>query len=437
MEEQTVINRINGSSMATTGKNLNGKLVYYLKNGQALYWCSFFILILIEFLLGGQLSKILTKDNYSLYVNVLNTLPFYNVVVNFGLSYGIVYIVAYNPDIKFRLFRQTLKLQTAWYIILVAVHLAIFFIFNNAYVESLLITVVISYTYSYRLNINALFLATRFYNKAAIANALQKVSLITVFIVIYYISYLKQLLNDRFLIVYPFIELGVVLLYLIIFWQTNRLSLRSQKINYQKRILKYSKFAMFNNGLNLLSYIIIAFIIRSSHIDINIQIIFMLCIVFFRYTGVAIAPVFSIMNPLFTSIKNDTAGIKKLYIKYCIIISVMSLLALITCRLFFSFIIDHFYAISYRDLPGYFYFFCYMIPLLFINSLNSSVLAALGKIKYTFKTEVVCTIVLLAFFFYNLLSPITIYNVFYYIVLAHLCVKFLMLCYGTYTEIKK
>lgn len=437
MEEQTVTNRNTGSHVATTGKNLFGKLLYYLKNGQALYWFSFFLLILIEFLLGGQLSKILTKDNYSLYVNVLNTLPFYNVVVNLGLSYGIVYIVAYNPGIKFQLFRQSVKLQTAWYIFLVAVHLSIFFIFNNVWTESLLITILISYTYSYRLNINSFFLATRSYNKAALANALQKVALVVIFIVIHYVSTLGQSLNNNFLPVYPTIEFGVVLLYFIIFWQTNYQSVKSSKINYQNRILKYSKYAMLNNGFNLLNYTIIAFIIRSAHIDFNIQIILLLCVVFFRYTGVAIAPVFSIMNPLFTAIKNDTAGVNKMYRKYYVIILVMSLCTLLACRLFFGIIITNFYAKAYRDLPAYFNFFAYLIPLSFLNSLNASVMAALGKIKYTFRVEVVCTIVLVLFFSYDLLLPIVDYKWLYYIILIHLTIKFLLQSYGAYKTVNK
>src|SRR5206468_535988 len=100
-------------------------------SGLFFYWSSFFVLIFIEFFLGGALSKMLTKSNYSLYVNVLNNLPFYNVLVNIGISYGIVYMVSYNKQIRFSLFRQTIQLQFLWYALLAAVHLGLFFWFRN------------------------------------------------------------------------------------------------------------------------------------------------------------------------------------------------------------------------------------------------------------------------------------------------------------------
>src|SRR5579872_1609976 len=115
MGDQAEIKPPNTTISRAAYGNIAGQLVYNIKNGIAFYWSSFFILILFEFYLGGQLSVILTKENYSIYINVLNTLPFYNVLANIGISYGIIYITSYNREIGFSLFRQAIRLQSVWY----------------------------------------------------------------------------------------------------------------------------------------------------------------------------------------------------------------------------------------------------------------------------------------------------------------------------------
>jgi O-antigen/teichoic acid export membrane protein len=402
--------------------------------GRALYWSSFFILIFVEFLLGGQLSKMLTKENYSVYVNVLNTLPFYNVLVNIGLSYSIVFIVAYNKDIKYNLFGQALRLQAAWYFIIVGIHFVFYLVFKNVFAASLLITAVISFTYTYKLNINSFFLATGSYNRAAVSNSLQKTALLAVFLFFNY-YHLKRQLNFGFMLVYPGVELAIVLLYFAFFSRTGYLAITAPAVNYRKRMIQYGKYALFNNGLSMLYYTFIIFIITSSHIDTHLKIIFGLCFMFFRYAGVAVAPVISMVAPQFTVIKNNLEKVRKLYKRQLLIIGIISVLTMIMVRLLFGFVITHFYAKPYYDLPIYFYFFSYLIPLSFINSLNATVIAAMGKIKYTFKTEVVCTCLLGVFFLYNLWSPVSDYHFFYYIVLIHLTVKFLMQAYGSYSVV--
>lgn len=433
MENEAVINPDNKNLLAAG----SGKVLQYFKNGLIFYWSSFFLLILIEFLLGGQLSKILTKENYSLYVNVLNTLPFYSVLLNVGLSYGLVYLIASHPAIKFTLFRQALQTQTIWYFILLGIHILLFFFFRNLFVVALMITLLISYTYSYKLNINSFFLATGAYHKAALSNLLQKAVLLLLFIIAFRRSGLAELLNAQFTFAYPAIELGVVFLYFLLFWQTNFKSIRASKVNYRKRMFKYGKYAMLNNGLSMLYYTIVAFVIASSHIDVHLKIILGLCFMFFRYTGVAIAPVISVISPQLTRNKNDLPSIKKLYKKYFIVILAISLLTLVLCRFLFGGIITYFYARSYADLPGYFYFFVYLIPFSLFNSFHATVLAALGKIKYTFKTEVLCTILLFLFLIYNLWLPAVDYHFFYYIIFVHLIVKFSLQTYGYYSIFNK
>jgi len=427
----------NNETTPAAGNIFISRLLHYAKNGILVYWSSFFILILIEFFLGGQLSKILTSNNYSVYIIVLNTLPFYSVLVNIGFAYSIIYFISYNSATRYSLLRKTFQLNTAWYLLLVAVHFVIFFLFRGIYLEALLITILIAYTYSYKLNLTSFFLASGGYTKAAISNTLQKITLVVVFTLVFYSAGLQQILNVKFPAAYPAIELSAVLLYFVFFWKTNITALSAQNINYGKRLIQYGKYAMFNNCLNLLYYTIIALIIRSAHIALHIQIILGLCILFFRYTAVAIAPLFSTMSPQLTRIKNDTAAVQKMYKKYFVIISAMSLFILLGCRFFFSFIIIHFYAAAYRDLPEFFNFFCYLIPLLFLNSYNSSAMAALGKIKFATWAELICTLLLVLFFVYNLLSPITGYHVFYYMVLIHLAVKFLILGFGVLKTIKK
>jgi O-antigen/teichoic acid export membrane protein len=409
--------------MAVTRKILIDKLLYYIKNGLAFYWCTFVLLVLIELILGGKLSKILTKENYSLYVNVLNTLPFYNVLINIGMSYGIAYIVAYDPRMKFQIFRQSIQLQTIWYLIIISFHIAAFFIFNNALVATLLISSLIAYPYAYKLNINSLFLATRSYNKAAISITLQKVALLLIFIVIYHISAMQRTLNNRFMIIYPAIEIGVGALYLIVFWRTNLLAFSAKKINYKKRLLGYGKYATFNNGLNLLNFAIITFMLRSSRTSMNDQTMFLLCIVFLSYTSVAITPVFAIMTPLFTVIKNKTPAVREMYKKYFLFTLGFSFLGFFFCRFFFSYIIIGFYARSYWDLPSYFDIFTYLLPVYFLIIYNASVMAAIGKIKYSFSIEVLSTLILVSFFVYGSLFPITDHHTFYYMTCLHLILK--------------
>ncbi len=414
-----------------------GRVMPYVRSGMVLYWLSFFILILIEFFLGGQLSKMLTKENYSIYINVLNTLPFYNIVVNAGLAYGITYIVSYNRRIGFSVFRQSTVLQAAWYLALAAVHLLIFFFYRGLFVTSLLITILISFAYAYKLNLSSLFLATGSYTKAALSNILQKVALVAVFVFVFYHGTLRDVLNGNFVPVYPLTELSVVLLYFIVFRRTNYLSFSALNVNYRKRLLRYGKYAMVNNGLNVLYYTIFAFIIRSSGVALHMQIILGLCIMFFRYTAVAVAPVFATMNPRITAVKNEAAKVRKMYGRYFVFTLLVGTATLAGCLLFFGDIISRFYAAAYSDLPAFFYFFCYLIPLLFLNSLNGSVLAALGRIKYTTLTEVICTLVLVFFLVYNVVKPITDYRVFYYMVVTHLAIKFLLLEYGVLTSVKR
>ena len=334
------------------------------------------------------------------------------------------------------MFRQAIQLQAVWYIALVIIHVFIFFFFRNINFETLLITIVISYTYVYKLNITSYFLANRSYNKAAISNIIQKSALLVIFLFIQFTGQFRQTLNGHFSIAYPALEFSMVLLYFIFFPKTNYLSMTAPKLNYAKRLLKYGKYAMANNGLNLLYYTIIALIIRLSQLDVHLQIIMGLCIIFFRYTVVAIAPIFSTMNPQLTLIKNDSFKVQTMYKKYLVITALLSVSMLLICRYFFGFFIEHFYAASYNDLPRFFNFFAYLVPLLFLNSFNGSVMASLGKIKYTTVVEVVCTLILAIFFVYNLVWPITGYQLFYYVILIHLSIKFLMLNYGAYKTIK-
>jgi O-antigen/teichoic acid export membrane protein len=406
-----------------------------LRNGTLAYWATFFILILIEFYIGGRLSVVLAKENYSLYVGVLNTLPFYNVLINIGISYSIIYIVSYSRALRYSLLQQALKLQVAWYLVVVAVHAAAYFLLNNVYFQMLLITSVISFTYVHKQNFTSWFLATRSFGKAAASNVLQKLALLVVFSLICH-GAISQLFNRRFGLLYPAIELGAVLLYFITFSKTSYLSFAAPAIRYRKRLLKYGKYAMLNNGLNVLYYTVIAFIIRSSALDIHIQILLGLCIIFFRYTAVAIAPLFSTMNPQLTRIKNEDEQVRKMYKKYLVITVILGFITLLACRFLFRYFIGCFYDPAYYDLPDFFNFFAYLIPLLFLNSLNGSVLAALGKIKYTTRVEVICTLLLLAFFVYNLFAPVADYRLVFYVILAHLLLRFLMLNYGAYKHIR-
>lgn len=402
--------------------------------GRVLYWSSFFILIFVEFLLSGQLSKILAKDNYAIYVNVLNTLPFYSVLINIGLSYSIIFIIAYNKEIKYKVFGQSLRLQAAWYLFIVAVHILAYMLLRNIYAASLLITAIISFTYASKLNMNSFFLATGAYNKAAVSNSLQKIVLLAIVLFIS-AEHLKRPLNYAFMFVYPSMEVAVAAAYFIVFWRTTYMAVTAPKVNYRKRMIQYGRYALFNNGLSMLYYTFIIFLITSSHIVPHLKIIFGLCFMFFRYAGVAVAPVISMASPQFTGVKNDRQKVRVLYKRQLAIVAVISLLVVVMTRLCFAFIITHFYARPYYDLPEYFYFFSYLIPLSFANSLNATVIAAMGKIKYTFKTEIVCTCLLLLFFLYNLLAPIADYHFFYYIVLAHLLLKFAMQAYGSYSVI--
>ena len=435
MEEISEIKQTNPAFSKAAGSYLFKPLKFF-RNGMAFYWASFFILIPIEFFLGGQMSVLLSKQNYSIYVNVLNTIPFYNVLANLGISYSIIYIISYNRDIRYNLFGQAIRLQTIWYVILVIIHLLLFYCFSTILSGTLLITVIITFTYLYRQNITSFFLATKAFGKAALSNMIQKSTLVVAFYLIHFNMWFRQMLNDRFLIIYPLIEFAVVALYIVFFTRTNYLSLRASKIKYSKRLIKYGKYAMLNHGLNVLYYTIIAIIIRYSNIELHLQIILGLCIIFFRYTVVTIAPMFSIMSPQLTLIKNDHERVQAMYRKYLVLVSVVSVAMLLVCRFFLSFFITRFYAPSYHDLPLFFNFFCYLIPLLFLNSLNGAFMAALGKIKFTAVVEIICTLILASFFIYNLFTPIGDYTMFYYIILIHLSVKCLLLHYGTYTTIK-
>jgi len=411
MKNHSDIKQVNANS-DSWHRTITANLMRYARNGTLFYWSSFFILILFEFCIGGQLSVMLSKENYSIYISVLNTLPFYNVLTNTGISYGIVYIISYNKALGYNLFRQALRLQFIWYLIIVALHVAAFLLFPNTYFITLLITAIISYTYAYKLNITSYFLANGSYSKAAVSNMLQKSMLLVAFTLIHYANYYR-FINGHFTIAYPTVELAVIFFYFIAFPKTNYHALTAPKVNYTKRLLRYGKYAMLNNALNVLYYTIVAIIIRYSLLETHLQIILGLCIVFFRYTAAAVAPVFSTMIPQLTLIKNDSLRVKALYQKYLLITCVLGVAMLLTCRFLFGFFIDHFYASSYHDLPDFFNFFSYIIPLLFPTSLNGSTLAALGKIKYTTTVEVLCTAILLLFAGYNALWPVVDYHLFF------------------------
>lgn len=437
MNKQATLRNVKEAGTPQRPDDAGKTLITYLRNGQALYWLSFFVLILVEFFLGGTLSKLLTKENYSLYVNILNTIPFYNVLVNVGMSYGIMYIVATNRNIRYPLFRQTITLQIGWYFLLVLVHALAYIVFGGVYLQCLLITAVVSFTYAYKLNLNSFFLAGKAYNKAAAANALQKISLLLIFLLIGASATSVQTLNAKYPVMYTAIELAITALYIMAFWATNAIAMRARKVNYRKRIFAFGKYSMFNNGLGLLYFTIMAFIIRGSGLDLHMQVIMGLCFMFFRYTGVAIAPMISIINPLLVAARNDRALAWKMYRRYFIYIVGMGILTTLLCRLLFGFIVTRFYASSYQDLPQYFYFFAYLIPLSFLNSLNASAMNAMGKIKYTFRTEVICTVLLMLFFIYNLVSPVGDYRIFYYMVSVHLVIKGILQMSGAYKLVRK
>lgn len=413
-------------------RSIAASLAHYTRSGIAAYWFSFFILIFIEFFLGGQLSHLLTKENYATYISILNTLPLYNVLSNAGIAYGIMYMASYNPAGRFALLSQAVKTQAIWYALLVALHTIVWYAYGSTYPAILLVTIIITYTYSYRLNLTSFFIASGSYYKAAAANVVQKTALLLVFLFTFYSAPFNNIINARFSVAYTIIELAMMGLYVVLFYKTNAAAFAAPAINYSSRLKKYGKYAAVNNGLNVLYYSIIALIIRHSGISTHKQIILGLCIVFFRYTAIAIAPVFPTLNPQLTRLKNDIPSVIRMYRKYFLFILLASIGTMVGCRLCFGYIITAFYAHSYHDLPLYFNSFCYLIPLLFINSFNASAMAALGRIKFTAVAEVVCTVLLLLVLAYEIASPITDYHYIYYIVLLHLSVKFLLLAFGTY-----
>ncbi len=417
--------------------HLFSSLVRYIKNGILFYWSSFFILILIEFFIGGLFSKILTPENYSLYVNVLNTLPFYSILVNLGISYSISYIIAHNPAIQFSFLKQSFSIQGRWYLLLIALHLGICIIFSHAYFDILFTTTIISFTYAYKLNLTTYFMATGAYVRAAISNTLQKISIAVVIAIIYYSRDLQVVVNGHFKPVYILFELGMVIFYFTLFPGINRQIISAAKVNYRKRIYSFGKYAMLNNGLNVLYYTLITLILRTSQIETHLQIIIGLSILFFRYTAVSIAPVFATMGPQLTKIRNNTALVRNMYKKYLALSIAFAILIMLGCMFCFSFIINRFYAAAYHDLPGYFTFFTYLIPLLFLNSFHGTFLSAIGKIKTTTIAEIVCTLILLCFLLWNFLSPISNYQIINYMVCIHLVVKFIILSAGTLKNISK
>ena len=417
--------------------HLFSSIVRWVKNGILFYWLSFFILIVIEFFIGGIFSKVLARENYSFYVNVLNTLPFYSILVNLGISYSISYVIAHNPAIRFSFLKQSFSMQRKWYLLLAAIHLGICIIFSHAYFDILFVTTVISYTYAYKLNLTAYFVATGAWSRAVLSNTLQKTSIAVAIAIIYFSHSLQVFVNGHFIPVYILLELGVVLFYFILFPGINRQIASSLKASYRKRIYSFGKYAMLNNGLNVLYYTLITLIIRTSELDTHLQIITGLSLLFFRYSAVSIAPVFASMSPQLTKIKGSTELVQQLYKKYLAFSVSFALLIVLGCMLCFSFVIHRFYAASYHDLPKYFSFYVYLIPLLFINSFHGTFLSAIGKIKTTTLAEIICTVILLCFMAWNFLSPVSNYKFINYMVCIHLVVKFIILSAGILKNIRK
>lgn len=423
------------SSLAVN--TLSNRLIFYAKQGHLFYWTSFFVLILIELFIGGQLSKHLTGKNYSTYINVLNTLPFYNILVNAGMSYAVGYFIAYSTDIKQSVLAQAYRINALGYVLFVAAHIVLYCFIPNTYLPAMLIAALISISYSYRQNLTAYFLASGANKKAAGANMLQRTGVAIAILSLSLLPSFQILINRSFIKVYPIIELSALSLYAVFFWRTNQSIFTAPNLNYRRRLLAFGKYATINNTLNVLYYTIVALIIHSSAIDLHVQIILGMCFVFFRYTAATIAPLFATMSPQLTRLKQYPQQVAELYRKYFIAIATLSILIAFICRLLFGYMVHFFYARQYDDLPVYFNFFCYLTPLLFINSLNGTVLAALGKIKFTTRTEAICTAMLLMFYIYSIISPITHYSILNYMILAHLILKCALLGVGTWRAINR
>ena len=192
---------------------------------------------------------------------------------------------------------------------------------------------------------------------------------------------------------------------------------------------------MFSNILNLATYMIIILILRSSHTAHVVQTMFLLCIVFFRYTAVVIIPILSIMTPLLTSIKNDVLKTREMYKQYYQWILIIGVITLIICKSLFAMVITRFYASTYWELPAYFNFFTYMIPLSFLSALNASVMGALGKIKLIFRIELICILLLVLLCIYGQVFIISDHHVFYYMLFVYLTLRFLFESYGAYRSV--
>jgi hypothetical protein len=393
-----------------------------------IYYSSFFVLIIVEFAIGGLFSRLLNKENFHTYIQIANYLPFYNIVGNLGISFSLLFFSAGHPHLKQKIFSSAQRFNVLWYIILISLHLAISLILRVDVVYILLLSLLISFPYSIRGNVNHYYLAQQDYNMATVTSIAQKLAILTLVSLFMYYDGLGKIVNEQFLVAYPLIEIGVIIIYFLFTLKIIPFSDLFKKGGYEKRIFKYGRYVGINSILSVSFYSLITLLLTLSEVDIQIKVMLGLCFIYMRYSGIIIAPIVSMISPQIVTGMSSVDVLSKLLKKFSLLFLVLALITIILIELLF----DKFFALvfdeSYIMFPLYFRYFYGMIPILFLIYFFCAFLNATGKVKLSLRTEVM-SIALIGMFAIGVLFYFDKYNWMNFVYFCYLYFGFKLFSY--------
>lgn len=348
--------------------------------GKILYYLSFGVQFLIEFCFIALLSKKLSGDDFFIINQINYALPYLIIIINFGTAYATLYLSSYNFTSKIK--DQANLINIVVSLFLVALFTILFTITSSF--NYFIFASIISLFYAIRQNYNSYYLAGSSHKRAAISRLSQKF-LVLCLTLIYFASLSNQEIRFDFLFFYLSFEIIAFLLTLKI----NPLP-KSLSLDKSKSILIFSRFAFLSNLYGVAFSALPSFLISERHFSKYTITSFLLSLTLLRYFAAVIAPAFQIISPSITRKKNNISFLKDYIKKYDLILFLFGVLCWFIIRYFGEYFLVMFY--PKYNVYEYFKIISISLPFLFVSSLQSSIISALGIVKKKNLTELVLLI---------------------------------------------
>jgi len=376
------------------------------KKNILIYAIVFFVIFTIEFGLNSYFSFTLEKEQYLFYQNIVNVLPLFTTLLGFGTPFAVVYMTSLSKSNN-KLYLYESNLFTL-YLSLILFGFTLILL-NFQYIELyIIVSLVLGFFNAIKQNSVNYYLAKKELNISSFIRLNQKV--IYVLVILFGLIFLSIKSNQNLSIL---LILGEVIGLLILTIKYKIFIIK--KFKKIKSIIKISRYAFMANIFSMISLATPILLLNYFDYPTNEIISFSIAYTLLKYSGILLGPFMQLITPYFTPIKNDIVKVKRLYIKFSLVIFVIGLTLSVLMYFLSPFIISMFFNQEYSQSSELFTILIFAIPFLFLNSFSMSLISSVINVKLTSKI-VFITMIISIFTEYYLLSIYGLNSLVYFIV---------------------